>query len=741
MKSCFTIALLLLCLAGQRAQGTIHTIVDAGFTFSPAALTIAVGDTVNFTIGGAHNVVEVSFATWNANGNTSNGGFQLPFGGGQLIFPNAGTYYYVCSPHAGMGMKGQISVVSFAVTTGSIAPTSFCGGSAVQVPFTVSGTFNGSNVFTAQLSDAFGSFSAPVQIGTLAATGSGTINATIPAGTPVGSGYRIRVMASSPAVTGSNNGTNLSVLGAPAANITAAGPTSFCQGGSVMLDANTGPGLTHTWFLNGSQINGATSASYQATQAGLYTVTVSNGACSTTSTAERVVVYTNDPTRLTWTGAIDGGWSTVGNWDNPCAVPGPGDTVVISGTMTPPTSTASITLSRLLLSNPHGLTLSSDLVITGELTLNGAMLTLGAAQLTIAQSGSISGAGASSFIVTNGSGSLRQQGIGSGGRGGTVLFPVGSAPGSYTPVLLANIGTADEFRVSVRDGVQTGGTGGGAITDNVVLKTWTIDEAQAGGSLATITLQWTAADEGSGFDRTQCYIARHDGAAWTPQQSLAAASASPHQRTVSGIGTFSPFAVGDGASPLPVTLRLFEATEQHGIVLLRWESTEEYNNAGFFVQRSRTGKEQWSDAHFVPAAGGNAGARYEQRDTPPTRGRWLYRLRQVDIDGTEHFSSSVAVDVALSANAAMIHSLYPNPLLSSSMTELRVEFGGETNDLALLTLENILGQEVARLHDGAVRANERMTVRFGTASLQPGVYLLRLRVADEVATRRLVLLR
>jgi hypothetical protein len=66
-------------------------------------------------------------------------------------------------------------------------------------------------VFTAQLSDASGSFSAPVAIGTRTSTGSGAISATIPHTTAAGTGYRIRVVSSNPAILGSDNGTNLIV--------------------------------------------------------------------------------------------------------------------------------------------------------------------------------------------------------------------------------------------------------------------------------------------------------------------------------------------------------------------------------------------------------------------------------------------------------------------------------------------------------------------------------------------------
>jgi plastocyanin len=110
-KNLFSIILLTITTVGF---STTHTITNSGFTFSPATITINVGDSVMFSIGNNHNVVEVSEATWNANGNTPLPGFSLPFGGGLLPASSLpiGTHYYVCEPHASLGMKGTILVQS-----------------------------------------------------------------------------------------------------------------------------------------------------------------------------------------------------------------------------------------------------------------------------------------------------------------------------------------------------------------------------------------------------------------------------------------------------------------------------------------------------------------------------------------------------------------------------------------------------------------------------------------------------
>ena len=90
----------------------IHTINVVGMSFDPDTVTINLGDTIEFGPLAYHNAVEVDESTWIANGTTSNGGFDFPLGspGGYFIADSAKTYYYVCQPHATMGMKGVIIV-------------------------------------------------------------------------------------------------------------------------------------------------------------------------------------------------------------------------------------------------------------------------------------------------------------------------------------------------------------------------------------------------------------------------------------------------------------------------------------------------------------------------------------------------------------------------------------------------------------------------------------------------------
>ncbi|MEP7169534.1 MAG: T9SS type A sorting domain-containing protein [Bacteroidota bacterium] len=78
--------------------------------------------------------------------------------------------------------------------------------------------------------------------------------------------------------------TAVAVNALPAATITPQGPTTFCAGGNVVLQANTGAGLSYKWKKATNYISGATLSNYTATTGGNYKVQVTNSnGCSKTS--------------------------------------------------------------------------------------------------------------------------------------------------------------------------------------------------------------------------------------------------------------------------------------------------------------------------------------------------------------------------------------------------------------------------------------------------------------------------
>ena len=171
-----------------------------------------------------------------------------------------------------------------------------CPGAEFELPYEATGSYNPggffvpSNEFIAELSDANGDFSNPTFLAQETTTESGTIMVTIPLNTPPGTGYRIRVNSNSPAYTGADNGFDITIDGtAPSALISADGPTQFCGGGTVPLNAEPVAG-EYQWQLDGTDIDGANSATFDAGASGDYTLLVTNACGADTSNAISVTV-------------------------------------------------------------------------------------------------------------------------------------------------------------------------------------------------------------------------------------------------------------------------------------------------------------------------------------------------------------------------------------------------------------------------------------------------------------------
>ncbi|KAA5548360.1 RCC1 domain-containing protein [Adhaeribacter rhizoryzae] len=231
------------------------------------------------------------------------------------------SYYYRGT--TGIAMSGNyIDDISYylapqsSIATSSISGDAFCQGQAIHVPFVVTGLFNSDNTFTAQLSDAEGNFSSPVTIGTITGTASGTISATIPTNTPVGAGYRIRVVSSNPVITGTDNGVNFKVNPAPTLNSITAPITPVQVNAPITTSATFneinlknaswawGDGHTSAGKVNGSVISG----NHSYSSPGVYTVSLTiEDACGNTATSEYqyTVVYNPQGYFVTGSGYIN----------------------------------------------------------------------------------------------------------------------------------------------------------------------------------------------------------------------------------------------------------------------------------------------------------------------------------------------------------------------------------------------------------------------------------------------------
>lgn len=131
-----------------------HTIINSGFTFVPDSINVFTGDTLHFVLEAIHTAREVSETTWVANDTVSNGGFDLPPGGGTVVMSQAGIHYYVCLFHASMGMKGRIFVTTPPPVI-SITNNLLAGWNMISIPVQVADP-RSSVLFPSATSPAFG---------------------------------------------------------------------------------------------------------------------------------------------------------------------------------------------------------------------------------------------------------------------------------------------------------------------------------------------------------------------------------------------------------------------------------------------------------------------------------------------------------------------------------------------------------------------------------------------------------
>lgn len=181
--------------------------------------------------------------------------------------------------------------------------TAYCSGQQFAVPYFTSKQFNNGNTFSIQMSDASGSFSSPTTIGTHADTVGDTIICTIPTNTPAGTGYKFRIVGSSPTRTSFTNNTDSIEIKATVAGFSAGSNTPVCAGDTLHLTGtSTSTGVSWSWAGVGSFSSSAEDtfiANTTTAMSGEYilTATLNSSGCSLKDTVSVLVkALPNKPT-------------------------------------------------------------------------------------------------------------------------------------------------------------------------------------------------------------------------------------------------------------------------------------------------------------------------------------------------------------------------------------------------------------------------------------------------------------
>lgn len=182
--------------------------------------------------------------------------------------------------------------------------------------------------------------------------------------------------------------------------------------------------------------------------------------------------------------------------------------------------------------------------------------------------------------------------------------------------------------------------------------------------------------------------------------------------------------------PLPVTLARFDAQALGAVVAVNWATASEQSSASFEVERSGDGVSFAKIGQVAAAGTTSQGQQYQLLDRAPLAGLSYYRLRQLDLDGSAHYSPVVPVQLA-SLAAAPLLTLAPNPTTGRVVVQL-VQATAQAANLQVL---DALGRTV---YQQALPAAATQEQTLDLQALPAGVYLVRVTSAAGVATQRLV---
>lgn len=215
-----------------------------------------------------------------------------------------------------------------------------------------------------------------------------------------------------------------------------------------------------------------------------------------------------------------------------------------------------------------------------------------------------------------------------------------------------------------------------------------------------------------------------------------------------GNSTNSPTVVIDGIyisdswddGVLPVELSAFTSTVGNRDVTLNWTTQTEINNSGFEIERAINGV--WTSTGYVTGHGNSTVSHnYTFTDKNLNIGRYNYRLRQIDYNGSfEYHMLNNEVIIGVPSTYAISQN-YPNPFNPSTNINYDLPFDGKVS----IKVFDISGKEVASLVND-VKTAGYYTLNFNASNLSNGVYFYKITAnADNgqnfVSTKKMTLIK
>ena len=212
------------------------------------------------------------------------------------------------------------------------------------------------------------------------------------------------------------------------------------------------------------------------------------------------------------------------------------------------------------------------------------------------------------------------------------------------------------------------------------------------------------------------------------------APAFPGPPTTSVLGIDNLLAAG-AATSLPVAWIEFTAQPQDGRVRLDWTTALEVDNSGFEVEMAKDDiLHEFVKIGFVNSVGNTTQPQGYQFLTDSLRaGTYLFRLKQIDLDGVSSYSKIVSV----SMNQDLFASVYPNPIQELyANIELNLP---ETSPVSIQIL-GLQGQLLQSFeHPNLIRGPHQLELDL--SDIRDGFYLCKIKTKQRELTSKIMILR
>ena len=191
---------------------------------------------------------------------------------------------------------------------------------------------------------------------------------------------------------------------------------------------------------------------------------------------------------------------------------------------------------------------------------------------------------------------------------------------------------------------------------------------------------------------------------------------------------------------VPVELLSFSSSVIENDVTLNWTTATETNNSGFQIERRETKNErseEWEIISFVNGRGTTTEPQtYSYQDENLSAGKYQYRLKQIDFDGTFEYSNTIEVEINPPAKFSLEQN-YPNPFNPSTS----IQYSIANRQFVSLKVFNSLGEEIETLVNKYQEAGVHSKLYIINSTLPSGVYYYQLKAGSFIKTKKMILLK